>query len=97
MNKAMSGYNRLEMYEPTKHSNSKNSILLLDDPAFDNYYNEYTAKELFNTFIKENFDEHSLDVINKAIENGLFLPDLNSREPSEIVAECENYIVNNSF
>jgi hypothetical protein len=95
MNEAMSGYYRLEMYEPNTKTEIHNSVLLIDDPACEDYYDYDLAREQFEQFIEENFNNRDLNVINRAVKEGLWLPDLKNIAPEDIVIECENNILSN--
>lgn len=95
MNEAMSGYYRLEMYEPNTKTEIHNSVLLIDDPAYEDYYDYDLARELFEQYIEENFNNRDLNVINRAVKEGAWLPDLNAYDISNIVCECENSIFSN--
>jgi len=92
MNQAMSGYYRLEMYEPNTKPEIRNSVLLIDDPACEDYYDYDLAREQFEQFIEGNFNNRDLNVINRAVKEGLWLPDLKNIAPEDIVIDCENNI-----
>lgn len=95
MNEAMNGYYRLEMYEPNTKTEIHNSVLLLDDPACEDYYDYDLAREQFEQFIEGNFNNRDLNVINRAVKEGLWLPDLKNIAPEDIVIDCENDILSN--
>lgn len=95
MNEAMSGYYRLEMYEPNTKSEIRNSILLIDEPADEENYDYEIAREFFEQYIKENFNNRALNIINRAVKEGVYLPSLNNRMPEDIVCECETLILDN--
>ena len=96
MNEAMSGYYRLEMYEPNTKTEIHNSVLLIDDPACEDYYDYDLAREQFEQFIEENFNNRDLNIINRAVKEGVWLPDLKNIVPEDIVIDCENNILYDS-
>lgn len=95
MNQAMSGYYRLEMYEPNTKSEIRNSILLIDEPADEENYDYEIAREFFEQYLKENFNNRALNIIDRAVEEGAWLPDLNVYDGKNIVVEYEIRILSN--
>ncbi len=79
--KSISGYYRLVLVAKTK----SNSINLIDDPASEDMYDYDVAVEIFNQFIDENFVERTLNVINRAVEYNLFLPDFAPFVNSDVI------------
>lgn len=68
MNQAMSGYYRLEMYEPNTKPEIHNSIRLIDDPANEDYYDYDLARESFDEYLEENFPNRTLNIISRAVD-----------------------------
>ena len=97
--KSISGYYRLVMVAKTKH----NSINLIDEPASEDMYDYDVAVEIFNQFIDENFLSRTLNVINRAVDYNLFLPDflpefvplVDGNVIENIICEAENIIYEN--
>ena len=88
MDKVMSGYWRL-LLEKTK-GRANESILLVDDPACEDLYDEDIARSTFEDWIDENFDERALNIIGKAMENGYDITTA-PKDPDSIAEECEDF------
>lgn len=94
VSESMSGYYRLILREV---NNANNSILLIDDAACEDYYDEDTAIDMFEQYIDEEFNDKYLNVINRGVgEFGYFLPDApkdcGCYDINELECQCENLI-----
>lgn len=94
MDKSLSGYWRLMLAK--KDGNNNESILLVDDPACEDYYDEDIASGMFEDWIDNNFDDRDLNIIGKAIEDGYDVTTA-PNEPHELVCECEEFKFNGYY
>lgn len=69
-------------------------IMLISDPACEDYYDEETADCLFDDYIEENCSEQWQKTILSAISEGWNYND--KCEPSDNQVEAENYLIDNT-
>jgi hypothetical protein len=99
MDKAMSGYYRLLMYSPEaeKRHYGGQSVFLSDDPAAEDMFDYDIAREQFEEYLSEKFDDRTLNVINRAVGEFNYQlsdtpKDMGEYDIEELVCECENLI-----